>query len=151
MARQHGLNLERIEEEAAEQREALADALEKDLAEVSVYIAGYHKKMEERDRLVETWVEGMIARMEREIAQDALNDERGSASAYRYDPKLGPMIPTDYGAAIQNTSNLSYGGITNSKVVTIQTGAIQVTAQPGMEIYVAGLVEERLIELMEDY
>lgn len=151
MARQHELTLEKIEEEAEAEREALADALEKDLAEVGVYIAGYHKKMEERDRLVEQWVEGMIARMEREIAQDALNDERDSATGtYRYDPQRGPMIPHDYGAALTN-SNVSYGTVTNSKILNIQPGAIQVTAQPGMEVYVADIVRDEMIRLMEDY
>jgi hypothetical protein len=147
MDRQHEATLQRLKEEAADARDALQDALEKDLAALNVYIEGYHAKMLERDKLIENWFDKVIERIEGDIRAE-------SEGKYRTDENGKPVIPLYYGADLGHTpssavssSAQSYSSTKYSNVV-IEKGAISVSTTPGQEERVGFLVEEKMIELL---
>lgn len=168
MDRQHSERMIQIKKEYDDQVKAFQDALMEDLANVGIYVAGYHQKMAERDKLMETWLENFILLMEKKLKDQAENGK------YRYDPEKGPQIPSSYavgGAVKQTGMALLHGGefvlskqmlaggyvppaiagaINNSsRSINFGDGAIRIETTPGMEFMVADLVEERLIQLLE--
>lgn len=147
MDRQHEATIQRLKDEAEDARDALQDALEKDLAALNVYIEGYHTKMLERDRLIEDWFDKVIERIEGDIRAE-------SEGKYRTDENGKPVIPLYYGADLGVTpssavssSAQSYNSTRYSNVV-IEKGAISVSTTPGQEERVGFLVEEKMIELL---
>lgn len=155
--RQHQLTLQRLADEAEDNRQALADAMAADLAEVDIYVEGYLEKMAKRDKAIEEWFDKMIGKME-----DVIEQEQKPAGPPPFAwPKItgfqsgGPVPFTGLAmlhageyvlpaSASVSNSSASY----NNRNVVFESGAIQVQTVPGSEYMVADLVEERLVALL---
>lgn len=160
--RQHQDAMARIKREADEQTQLLEDALIKDLEAAGAYVAGLTEKFISRDKMIDEWFDKVIERLEKEIKEE-------KESKYRYDPRLGPQIPDSYASggyvprtgiamlhageyvvpASQVASSSSSQYNSDSRMVQIHAGAIQVVTTPGYEHLVGELVEEQMIKLLE--
>lgn len=158
--RQHAITMQRLADEAEAQRSLLQDALEKDLAEVGIYIEGYHAKMRERDAATEKWIENFIKQLEEQI-------KRENRMSLLQDPETGNLVEYASGGPVNRTgpailhagefvlskgmlANMAQSGSmsTSNREININQGAIVIQTTPGYEHLVGDAVEERLIELL---
>jgi hypothetical protein len=162
--RQHGITMARLAAEADEQRQALEDALEADLAAVGVYIEGYLEKVKKKDEAVEKWIDDFVEKLEKKIREDELIAEQNT---YNPDSAVGPRLQQyASGGPVRRTgpailhagefvlskdmlaaANTSYNS-SSSRSINFQPGAIVVQTSPGYEQQAADALEERLIELL---
>lgn len=156
MDRQHAITLQRLADEAEDNRKVLEDALAADLTAVGIYIEGYLEKMKTRDEAIEKWFDKIVEKLEKVIEQE--EKPAGPPPAW---PKIkkfqsgGPVPFTGLAmlhageyvlpaSASVSNSSASY----NNRNVVFESGAIQVQTVPGSEYMVADLVEERLVALL---
>lgn len=163
MARQHDLTMQEIERQYEVQKTALEDKLAADLEAVGIYVAGYHERMEKRDKVIEKFLDDYIDKLEKKFKADK------QLGTYEYDPSTGPKLPYQgyaSGGLVRQTGRaMVHAGefvlsrqmmasgwspnnnYNNQRSLVIEQ--INISTTPGYEALVGELVEERFIELME--
>lgn len=167
--RQHGLRLKQISDEAQKERDLWETEFEQLLLDMDIYVKGLTEKEAARNKLIEDWFDKMIDKMEKDIASEEKFSRRrpqdvpeevpagfanggpvrrsGSATLHRGEYVLSRGMLS---GRVPVPASIAGSIMSNSRHVNVQAGAISISAVPGDSMeYLASLVEEKMIELVE--